>query len=154
MSRAERRKAASVRRRAAKAILGFHHATQASHGAVETYIVSIADYLDMLVTEGNATAETLTGVIQWWSREAVEREADPRAQFLCLDCPVAFGPNNNMPAAFAITLPFSDRRRAIVTGICETCADKGEDLQHMALRRLSLADLRAAALARRQEAMS
>jgi hypothetical protein len=136
-NRAARRAAASNRKRVERSLLRFNRTAQAGHGALETYIVTMADYLGMIAAGGDSAAKAVTDAINMWSREAIKREAhNPAAQFICLDCDTTFGPGSSTPAAFAVTLAFADRRHAIVTGIRKTCADKGEDLHQMTLRRL------------------
>jgi hypothetical protein len=139
-NRAARRQAISERRRRrvrhARKILRFH---RASKGALETYIIAAADYpkLAVLAATGDEAAGALVTAIGIWISEAERREeATPDETFLCLDCNTTFGPSTNAPVAFAVWMPFADHEHSIVTGICQACANKGEDLQTMALRRL------------------
>jgi hypothetical protein len=134
MNRAERRRgesAARKRRRWQRGILKFSRIAQ---GALESYVIAVSDYPLLLGAAacGDPTATALVRSVSMWAIEA----AAPGADFLCLDCDQQFGPNIAAPAAFAISMPFANRDCAIVTGICERCAGKGEDLFQMALRRL------------------
>ena len=130
MNRHERR-AARKRRRWQRGILKFSRIAQ---GALESYVISISDYPVLLGAAacGDLTAIALARSVTMWVIEATA----PGADFLCLDCDQKFGPNIAAPAAFAISMPFANRDCAIVTGICASCAESGEDLQDMALRRL------------------
>ena len=106
-------------------------------GALETYLVSMEDYRRTSASPPrNPTAEIMTDATASWSHEATRREVvTPELAATCLDCDAQFGPDTGIPAAFSVTLPFADRQQAIVSGICETCAAKGEDhLQAVVLR--------------------
>ena len=134
MNRRERRRgesAARRRRRWQRGILRFH---RAAHGALATYIIHVAHYPVLLAgaAEGEPTATALARSVSMSMREA----AKPGADFLCLDCDQQFGLGIAAPVAFAISMPFANHNCAIATGICERCAEKGDDLFQMALRRL------------------
>lgn len=114
----------------------FHCATK---GAVESYVIPVSDCLRLYACAvlGDATATALANSIRIWAREAAQREATaPNKKFACLNCDTQFGPSTGEPVAFSITMPFADQSCAIVTGICGTCVDGGEELQRMALRHL------------------
>ena len=137
MNRAERRRAERMKRRSRDGFQRFH---QAGRGVFEAYIFRAADVLELFAfaAGGDATAQTFATLIATWLRESAKREkTSPETKFLCLDCPAEFGPNTGAPAAFSIAKPFAAAQGpAIVTGICEACTNRGEDLHAMALRRL------------------
>lgn len=141
MNRAERRKAESAERRDRRRRRWVSHITHfesVAQGAVENYVIHTADIeaLHFTAASGDPIADMLARSLDMWRQEATKVEAMPGAVFLCLDCPQEFGPNTATPAAFTITVPFANQDCAIVTGICATCAGRGEDLQVMALRHL------------------
>jgi hypothetical protein len=129
MNRHERR-AARKRRRWQRGILKFSRIAQ---GALESYVIAVSDYPLLLGAAacGDLTAVALARSITMWAQEA----AEPGADFLCLDCDQK-SPDIAAPVAFAIAMPSANRNAAIVTGVCARCAESGEDLKEMALRRL------------------
>lgn len=106
-------------------VMDFHRATK---GAVETYIVHAHECPLLMIgaAYGEPTAMALSQAISIWADAA-------RTSRLCLDCDTVFGPDV-VPAAFAVTMPFAEREHAMVTAICRSCVERGEDLQAMALR--------------------
>jgi hypothetical protein len=133
-SRAERRRAEKAARKRQRWNDGILKFTRIAAGALESYVIQVSDYPLLLgaAARGEPTAIALARSVSMWATEA----AAPGAGFLCLDCDQVFGPGIAAPVAFAITMPFANRDAAIVTGICKCCAERGEDLQLMTLRRL------------------
>ena len=134
MNRHERRAAAAKERRRRQwtdEILHFHAAAQ---GALESYVIPADAYPLLLAgaAVGEPTATALARAITIWLQKA----AEPGSAFLCIDCDQAFGPDIAAPAAFAVSMPYANHDCSLVTGICQRCAESGEDLHRMALRRL------------------
>jgi hypothetical protein len=138
LNRQARRAEASTRRRRLKSILQFNRDIRASGNCLETYCVTIADFggLFGLMATGDPTAELLVTAISRWAEEA---EREPSAKPLCLDCDTMFGPSAASPIAFSVTVPLVDRSRAMVAGICRSCASKGKvEMEQATLRRLRI----------------
>lgn len=146
-ARAERRRAekarvkAEQRRHGEEGVNAFSSAAcqGAASGALENYIIPAAYYPLLLAgaAAGEPTTSALARAITTCMMETAKRAVTaPETAFLCLDCDAKFGPNLAVPVAFSVALPFSNRDAAIVTGICAACAESGQDLQAMALRRL------------------
>jgi hypothetical protein len=134
-NRAERRKAESMARRKqgwVDDVEGFAGACQG--GFLENYIIPVDNVPDVVMAaiEGHPVASTLAEPITRWAHEA----AAPDAAFLCLNCDQKFGPDIATPVVLMIAVPFIGREHAIVSGVCRSCVDSGEDLQQMSLRRM------------------
>jgi hypothetical protein len=141
MNRAARRRDESEERRRQRRqrwVKDVDHFAGASQGTIQTFIIHSADWgmLIDVAESGEPTAMALATSISTWQKKAVEVEGVPGAEFLCLNCPAAFGPNTATPAVFAIATPFADLSCALAFAICKKCASCGENLQTMTLRYL------------------